>query len=208
MRKILFGVVITLIVLLTFKYCEDKKEDKIVIEAHSALIQEQIKNVGKLVVTEGHFSEVFSYKNSKAVFGDLMSAEKKALVVVNADVSIAYDLSKIEYHIDETTKTLQIISIPKEEIKINPDFEYYDVQADFLNQFDAKDYNTIKNTVKESLMKKIEASELKSNAQNRLISELSKFFILTNSLGWTLQYNENPIEDLNQFQNLEKILAD
>ncbi|GAA4240515.1 MULTISPECIES: DUF4230 domain-containing protein [Winogradskyella] len=208
MRKILFGVVITLIVLLTFKYCEDKKEDKIVIEAHSALIQEQIKNVGKLVVTEGHFSEVFSYKNSKAVFGDLMSAEKKALVVVNADVTIAYDLSKIEYHIDETTKTLQIISIPKEEIKINPDFEYYDVQADFLNQFDAKDYNTIKNTVKESLMKKIEASELKSNAQNRLISELSKFFILTNSLGWTLQYNENPIEDLNQFQNLEKILAD
>ncbi len=208
MRKILFGVVITLIVLLTFKYCEDKKEDKIVIESHSALIQEQIKNVGKLVVTEGHFSEVFSYKNSKAVFGDLMSAEKKALVVVNADVTIAYDLSKIEYHIDETTKTLQIISIPKEEIKINPDFEYYDVQADFLNQFDAKDYNTIKNTVKESLMKKIEASELKSNAQNRLISELSKFFILTNSLGWTLQYNENPIEDLNQFQNLEKILAD
>jgi len=208
MRKILFGVVITLIVLLTFKYCEDKKEDKIVIEAHSALIQEQIKNVGKLVVTEGHFSEVFSYKNSKAVFGDLMSAEKKALVVVNADVTIAYDLSKIEYHIDETTKTLQIISIPKEEIKINPDFEYYDIQADFLNQFDAKDYNTIKNTVKESLMKKIEASELKSNAQNRLISELSKFFILTNSLGWTLQYNENPIEDLNQFQNLEKILAD
>ena len=208
MRKILFGVVITLIVLLTFKYCEDKKEDKIVIEAHSALIQEQIKNVGKLVVTEGHFSEVFSYKNSKAVFGDLMSAEKKALVVVNADVTIAYDLSKIEYHIDETTKTLQIISIPKEEIKINPDFEYYDVQADFLNQFDAKDYNTIKNSVKESLMKKIEASELKSNAQNRLISELSKFFILTNSLGWTLQYNENPIEDLNQFQNLEKILAD
>jgi len=208
MRKILFGVVITLIVLLTFKYCEDKKEDKIVIESHSALIQEQIKNVGKLVVTEGHFSEVFSYKNSKAVFGDLMSAEKKALVVVNADVTIAYDLSKIEYHIDETTKTLQIISIPKEEIKINPDFEYYDVQADFLNQFDAKDYNTIKNTVKESLMKKIEASELKSNAQNRLISELSKFFILTNSLGWTLQYNENPIENLNQFQNLEKILAD
>jgi len=131
MRKILFGVAITLIVLLTFKYCEDKKEDKIVIEAHSALIQEQIKNVGKLVVTEGHFSEVFSYKNSKAVFGDLMSAEKKALVVVNADVTIAYDLSKIEYHIDETTKTLQIISIPKEEIKINPDFEYYDVQADF-----------------------------------------------------------------------------
>ena len=206
MRKILFGVIITLIVLFTFKYCGDKKEDKIVIQEHSALIQEQIKNVGKLVVTEGHFSEVFSYKNSKAIFGDLISAEKKALVVVNADVTVAYDLSKIEYKIDENTKTLEILSIPKEEIKISPDFEYYDVQADFLNQFDAKDYNSIKETVKASLMKKIEASDLKSNAQNRLLSELSKFYILTNSLGWTLHYKENPVKDLNALKDLEGIL--
>lgn len=206
MKKTLIVVIIALVVLLTFKYCEDKTEDKIVIEEHSALIQEQIKNVGKLVVTEGHFSEVFSYKNSKALFGDFVTAEKKALVVVNADVTVAYDLSKIEYKIDEATKTLQIISIPKEEIKISPDFEYYDVQADFLNQFEAKDYNSIKDTVKKSLMKKIEASDLKSNAQNRLISELSKFFILTKSLGWTLQYNESPVEDLNQLNNLERIL--
>ena len=206
MRKILFGVIITLIVLFTFKYCEDKKEDETVLKEHSSLIQEQIKNVGKLVVTEGHFSEVFSYKNSKAIFGDLMSAEKKALVVVNADVTVSYDLSKIEYKIYEASKTLQIISIPKEEIKISPDFEYYDVQADFLNQFEAKDYNSIKDTVKKSLMKKVEASDLKSNAQNRLISELSKFFMLTNSLGWTLQYNENPVEDIIQLKNFEAII--
>ena len=205
MRKTLFGVVITLIVLFTFKYCGDKKEDKIVLKESTALIQEQIKNVGKLVVTEGHFSEVFTYENSKLVFGDLLEAEKRAIVIVNADVTIGYDLSKIEYKIDETTKTLKIISIPQEEIKISPDFEYYDIQADFLNQFEAKDYNAIKKTVNKSLMKKIEASDLKSNAQNRLISELSKFFILTNSLGWTLQYNENPVVNLNQLKNLEEI---
>jgi len=63
MRKILFGVIITLIILFTFKYCGDKKEDNIVLQENSALIQEQIKNVGKLIVTEGHFSEVFNYKN-------------------------------------------------------------------------------------------------------------------------------------------------
>ena len=206
MKKILFGVIITIIVVFTFKYCDDKNEDKIIIEEHSALIQEQIKNVGKLIVTEGHFSEVFSYKNSKAIFGDYLSADKKALVVVNADVTVAYDLSKIEYNIDEVTKTLQIINIPKEEIKISPDFEYYDIQSDYLNPFEAKDYNNIKETVKKSLMKKIEASDLKSNAQNRLISELSKFFMLTNSLGWTLQYNESPIQDLNQLNNHEGIL--
>ncbi|WP_299227035.1 DUF4230 domain-containing protein [uncultured Psychroserpens sp.] len=203
MRKILFGVVITLVVLFTFKYCNDKSEDRITLEENSALIQEQISNVGKLVVTEGHFSEVFSYKNSKAVFGDLIEVEKKALVVVNANVTIGYDLRKIEFKIDYTNKTLQIVNIPEEEITINPDFEYYDIQADFLNPFEAKDYNSIKETVKASLMKKIEASELKSNAKNRLISELSKFYILTNSLGWTLQYNQQPIIDTETLQSIK-----
>ncbi|WP_452601367.1 DUF4230 domain-containing protein [Pontimicrobium sp. MEBiC06410] len=193
MRKILFGVVITLIVLFTFKYCDDKKSEAIILKEHSALIQEQLKNVGKLVVTEGHFSEVFNYKNSKAILSDYISAEKKALVVVNADVTIAYDLSKIEYEIDDVSKTLRLIKIPDEEIKISPDFEYYDIQADFLNPFEAEDYNAIKETVKASLMKKVEASSLKTNAKNRLISELAKFYILTNSLGWTLEYQANPI---------------
>ena len=114
MRKILFGVIITLVVLFTFKYCGDKQEDKMVLKESTALIQEQIKNVGKLIVTEGHFSEVFNYKNSKEILGDYFTSDKKALVVVNADVYIAYDLSKIEFEIDETSKTLTILNIPKE----------------------------------------------------------------------------------------------
>ncbi|WP_203257775.1 DUF4230 domain-containing protein [Hyunsoonleella ulvae] len=202
MRNILFGVVITLIILFTFKYCGDKKEEKIVLKESSSLIQEQVNNVGKLVVTEGYFSEVFTYSNSKGIFGDLLSAEKKALVVVNAEVVVAYDLSKIAYNIDEANKTLTIISIPKEEIKIHPDLEYYDVQADYLNPFEAKDYNEINKTVRQVLSKKIERSDIKTNAKNRLISELSKFYILTNSLGWTLNYNSRPI--LNQ-KDLETI---
>jgi len=202
MRKTLFGVIITLIVLFTFKYCGDKQEEKTVLKENTALIQEQVKNVGKLIVTEGHFSEVFTYKNSKAVFADLLEAKKQAIVIVNADVTIGYDLSKIEYEVDDVAKTLRIKSLPEEEIKISPDFEYYDIQADFLNQFEAKDYNEIKETVNEQLMKKIEASDLKSNAQNRLISELSKFFILTNSLGWRLEYNQSPVNSLESLQSI------
>ena len=203
MKNILVGVVLTLVILFTFKYCGDRKKDEITLKENSALIQEQLNNVGKLVVTEGHFSEVFNYKNSKALFGDFIEAEKKALVVVNAEVTVAYDLSKIEYSIDEENKILQITKIPKEEIKISPDFEYYDVQADFLNPFEAEDYNSIKETVKKALMRKMEKSELKLNAKNRLISELSKFYILTNSLGWTLQYNNETIDKLETLQGLK-----
>ena len=203
MKNILVGVVLTLVILFTFKYCGDRKKDEITLKENSALIQEQLNNVGKLVVTEGHFSEVFNYKNSKALFGDFIEAEKKALVVVNAEVTVAYDLSKIEYSIDEENKILQITKIPKEEIKISPDFEYYDVQADFLNPFEAEDYNSIKETVKKALMRKMEKSELKLNAKNRLISELSKFYILTNSLGWTLEYNNETIDKLETLQGLK-----
>ncbi|WP_452218428.1 DUF4230 domain-containing protein [Lacinutrix undariae] len=193
MRNILFGVVVTLVILFTFKYCDDKNANTVVLKEHSALIQEQLKNVGKLIVTEGHFSEVFNYKDSKAVFNDYFTSEKKALVVVNADVSIAYDLSKITYKIDEENKILLILTIPDEELKIYPDFEYYDVQSGYFNTFEAEDYNKVKGLVTTSLMKKINASEFKKNAKNRLISELAKFYILTNSLGWTLQYNESTI---------------
>lgn len=203
MRKIIIGVVVTMVLLATFKYCDSKKEDRIVLQESSALIQEQIKNVGKLVVTEGHFSEVFNYKNSKQILGSLITSDKKALVVVNADVTVAYDLSEIKFDIDQATKTLTIISIPKEEIKISQDLKYYDIQADYFNPFDANDYNDIKETIKKSLTKKIENSDIKSNAKNRLISELAKFYILTNSLGWTLKYNENTIESSNQLEKIK-----
>ena len=202
MKKLLYVLLLVLIVLFGYRFLFNNK-DKTILQENSALIQEQIRNVSKLVVTEGHFSQVFTYKNSKAIFANLVNVEKKALVVVNADVTVSYDLSQIQYELDEATKTLKILSIPKEEIYISPDFEYYDVTADFLNPFQAEDYNKIKDKVKAQLMKKIKASNLKSNAQNRLISELSKFYILTSSLGWTLEYEGTSIRTSDDLQKIK-----
>ncbi len=200
MKKILLGVIITLSIVFVFRSCSEDKNEKSILQENSMLIQQQISNVSKLIVTEGHFAEVYNYKDSQELFGPLITADKKALVVVNAEVTVAYDLSKVDFEVDEASKTLYIKSIPEAEIKINPDFEYYDVSADFLNQFDASDYNKIKKNVNASLMKKVEASTLKSNAENRLISELSKFYVLTNSLNWKLVYQNQTVnlpEDLN-----------
>ena len=203
MRNIFFGIALTLLVVLGFRSCNSNKREKTELIEHSALIQKQLKNVGKLVVTEGHFSQVYNYKNSKAVFGNLINTEKKALVVVNADVTISYDLSEIEYKIDEENKSVTITKIPEEEVKINPDFEYYDVQADYLNPFKAEDYNKLKQEAKQAITNKINNSDLRKNAKNRLVSELSKFYILTSSLGWTLNYNEMPIEEKELLMNIQ-----
>lgn len=208
MKRILIGALVTLSLVLVVRSCWDDREKKSILKENSMLIQQQIDNVSKLIVTEGHFAEVYTYKDSQELFGALITADKKALVVVNAEVLVTYDLGKIDFEVDELTKTLRIKSIPEPEIKINPDFEYYDVSADYLNPFNASDYNTIKRNVQASLMKKIEASSLRSNAENRLISELSKFYILTNSMGWTLVYGDRNIEDMDGLSGLDKFSTD
>ncbi|WKL43029.1 DUF4230 domain-containing protein [Flavobacterium sp. ZE23DGlu08] len=199
LRRILIGIGVVVGIFLLFKYCDFKKNDDEDITYNTNLIQQQILNVGKLVVTEGHFSEVITYKNQQKYLLDMLSFEKKALVVVNADVTVAYDLHKMKYDIDEKNKTITIVSIPKEEIKISPDIQFYDVEQSKLNPFTGDDYNKINKSVKANLAKKIEKSSLKTNAQNRLISELSKILILTNTMGWKLQYEGKVIESEKDF---------
>jgi Protein of unknown function (DUF4230) len=197
-KKILAAIAIIIVIILAFRYCEFKKDDddKTTFE-ETALIQQQLLNVGKLIVTEGHYSEVLTYKNQQSYMMDMLSFEKKALVIVNADATVSYDLRQIQYDINEATKTITIKNIPKEEIKISPDIKFYDVESSTFNEFTGDDYNKINAKVKASLRKKIEKSTLKTNAQNRLLSELSKILILTNTMGWTLQYDGKPVEDAN-----------
>lgn len=146
------------------------------------------------MVTEGHFAEVLTYKDKKKTYIPGLTFDKKALVVINADVTVGFDLSKVTYDIDAENKILTITNIPKEEIKISPDIKYYDTESSSFNEFTGEDYNKINKLARENLAKKIEKSTLKSNAQNRLLSELTKMLVLTNSMGWTLQYKGNTIQ--------------
>jgi len=193
-RFLIFAGLIATIILL-FKFCDFKKSDDSTTVDGAGLIQQQILNVGKLIVTEGHFSEVITYKNQEKYLMGMVSFDKKALVIVNADVTVAYDLHLMKYDIDEANKTISILYIPKEEIKINPDIKFYDVEQSKLNPFTGDDYNKINASVKASLAKKIAKSTLKTNAQNRLVSELSQLLITTRTLGWTLKYDGKVIEN-------------
>lgn len=199
MKNFFIGAILVLLIVFSVRYCENRGNSEDELAENTALLQEQIRNVGKLVVTEGTFSQVYSYENSKKFYLDIFSARKKALIIVNATATVAYDLSKLKTEIDEENKTVRITYIPKEELKINPDIKYYDVTQDYLNQFEADDHNKIRKRIEGSIRKKVMVSPLISNAKNRLISELQKIYILTNSMGWTLQYNDQ------DFQNTEEL---
>ncbi|WP_084404231.1 DUF4230 domain-containing protein [Flavobacterium tegetincola] len=198
-RRWILVLLLAIIVYLIYQL-STKSNSTSSIEYDTNLIEQQIKNVGKLVVTEGHFAEVITYKDQKKYLLDIISFEKKALVVVNAEVTVSFDLSKITYDIDAPNKTLTIKFIPKEEIKIYPDYKYYDVQSTKLNDFTAEDYNKINKTVRANLANKIEKSSLKTNAKNRLVSELSNMLLLTKSMGWKLQYDGEVINSESDFE--------
>lgn len=205
MRKLVLAILLILIGIggfFTWKYFETQNNQRDQLVESTNLIQQQIKNVGKLVVTEGNFAQVYSYNDSRKFYLDILSARKKALIIVNAEVTVAYDLSKLQTRIDPETRTVTILYIPEEEISINPNIQYYDVTQDYLNQFEAKDYNRIQSRIKKSIRTKIENSSIKSNAQNRLISELQKIYILTNSMGWTLEYNGNTFQSTESMEQI------
>ena len=190
--KLIYLIIIGALLYFGYTYFY-KTNHETYIESDTNLIQVQVKNVGKLVVTEGHFAEVFTFKDSKKYMGNLISFDKKALVIINADVTVSFDLSQLKYDILEDQKLLVLTNVPKEEIKIAPDIKYYDTESSSFNEFTGSDYNKISNVAKERLRAKIEKSTLKTNAKNRLVTELSKMLILTNSLGWTLMYDGKKI---------------
>ena len=196
MKKVVAGFLICLALVFVYRSCQWTGSGQEEVVSESALIASQIKQVSKLVITEGHFSEVFSYADSRELFGSFLTADKRALVVVNARVSVSYDLSALRYRIDSINKTLYIEEIPEPEIRIDPDIEYYDVSADYFNPFEAEDYNKVKTRVTESIEEKVRQSTLESNARNRLLSELAEFYVLTRTLGWTLVYRDRELETL------------
>jgi hypothetical protein len=187
--KFVYLLILVAVFYLGIQFASKSSKENATIEYDTRLIQEQIKNVGKLVVTEGHFSQVMTYKDQKKYLLDMISFDKKALVIVNADVTVGFDLSKIKYDIDAKNKVVTITNIPEAELKISPDIKYYNVDQSTFNEFTGDDYNKINKIAQENLKQKIAKSTLKSNAKNRLVSELSKILIVTRSMGWKLKYD-------------------
>ena len=204
MNRFVFGFMVAVLVFAGFWLWSNKQESKEEMLESSSLIQQQIEQVGKLIVTEGYFSQVFTYKNSQNMFLNLMTSDKKALVVANAKVTVEYDLRQLQTEIDQENKTVILKRIPEPVINIYPDIEYYDVTQDYFNKFGASDYNKIKSTINTRIREKVDKSNLLENSQERLMSELANIFILTKSLGWTLQYNEIIVESEEQLQNLKR----
>ena len=187
---ILFFAVLFAAVFLYFKTTKDDKK----VEEDAQIILKSVTSVSKLVVLESQWSEIYTYKETEKVFFNLLPTEKKAIVLLKAKAQISYDLKKLKIKIDKENKQLIIQSLPKEEIMIEPDLEYYDIETSVLNKFKPSDFNKIQKNAKAFVLNEIEKSGLKNQAKQTFVEKLQSLISLTEGLGWTVKY-EGTIEN-------------
>lgn len=198
----LIALLLVVIALLVFR--NPKSSSETIIEQQTAMIQEQLKHVGKLVVTEATFSQVYTYEDTKKYFFDLYASKKKAIVTVTAQVTVSFDLKKLETEIDEVNKKVILKFIPEEEVMVYPKLDYYDIQSETFNAFDVNDLKKIQKNVESLIEKEIQKSGIRKNAKDQLVGELSQIFVLTKAYGWTLEYEHKSIEDFEFMKEWEK----
>ncbi len=186
MRK-LFTYLLVLIVgmLLAFLYIEKTKTKNQ--HEQTQVILNGIKQVQKMIVTEGSFSEIYSFEDSDKYFFETVSFDKKAIVAINANVEVTYDLSQLDIQVDSIAKTVIVKNIPEATLTIVPDVKFFDLQQSQFNAFSATELNTIRNKAIAQIKDNARIVKLKANAKERLLENLQNLFVLSRSYGWTVK---------------------
>jgi len=148
------------------------------------IVLNSIKNLNKLVVSKGSFSEIYNYTDSKKYFYDYISFDKKAIVSVNAEVEVGYDLSQLNIEIDSIAKEIIIHKIPKEELMIFPKVNYFDLQQSSFNAFSREELNKINAKSIKKIKETTAVANLRKQSKNRLFEELSKIYQLSTIYNW------------------------
>lgn len=173
---------------LVAKLIYDQKHDKIQHE-EIQIISNGVKNLSKLVVSEGNFAEIYSFSDSKKYFYDYIQFQKKAILSVNAKVEVGYDLSKLDIQIDSVAKEIIINKIPKEEVVISPNIKYFDLQESQFNSFSSDELNKLNQKAIQKIKETAKITSLEKDAKTRLFIELSKIYQLSKIYGWKVVDN-------------------
>lgn len=183
------------------KFWYDRQQPKYQTEEVKVMVNE-IKNLSKLVVSQGNYSEMYSFSDTRKYFFDYLQFQKKAIVSVNAKVEVGYDLSKLDIQIDSLNREIIINKIPEEEVIISPDVKYFDLKQSQFNTFSKEELNTVNAKAIERIKETIELTNQKKEAKIRLFEELSKIYQLSKIYNWKVVDNtEQHLIELNIFKD-------
>ena len=157
-------------------------------EVDSTVLLEKIKTVAKLVTVEGYFSELYNYKDY--VGYDWWIFRKKAILRVQAKVSVGYDLTNLEIDVAPDEKKLIVRNIPAdpEVISIEHDIDYYDLSEGTFNVFDEKDYTQLNKDARDFIVIKAEESDLIEKARAQGVQILDVIRFMAENAGYQVEF--------------------
>ncbi|MFT4032121.1 MAG: DUF4230 domain-containing protein [Siphonobacter sp.] len=157
-----------------------------IIRSESTVLLERIEKVFKVVLAEGHFSEIHDHTDHKEVFMGLKAGSKKALIVTKAKVLVGYDFSKVDIRWQEGTRQIIIEHMPEPEIlSIDSDYTIYDIDQGLFNRFNKDEYTKLLSDAKQVVHNKAVASELPNVAAGQVKILLNQ---LAATSGWAIRY--------------------
>ncbi len=158
------------------------------VQRNSTVLLERIEKVFKVVMAEGYFSEIYNYQDQKKILY-LLDDPKKAMVIAKSKVLVGFDFAKVRFRVPEAgKKTLVIEAFPEPEVlSIDTDYQFYDIQAGYLNYFKSEDYTKILDDAKRAMNERALQSDLPKIANNQIQYMM---YQLAGSMGWSLQLPE------------------
>jgi len=183
----------------TIRQCSKSSAPSTIEEVDQTVLLDHIEKVAKLITVEGHFSEVYRYKDYWKY--DISLLRKQALIRVKAKVAIGYDLEGMDVTVNESDKVV-IMALPDSAqiLSIEHDLDYYDLSEGTFNSFTEADYNKLNADAKEYIRAKALSSDLISSAEGQIYDMVDIIRTITHASGYTLEVVsasiQNPKEGL------------
>ncbi len=163
-----------------------RRSEQALIRNESVVLLERVEKVFKVVLAEGHFSEIYDHRSDKE-FLYVFKVPKKALIVARAKVLVGFDFAKVRLRWAEGERKLVVESLPPPEIlSMDSDYSFYDIDQDtLLNPFTSKDYTNLLTDAKQVMHTKAIASELPKIAIKQLHLLLGQLAL---GMGWEVEF--------------------
>lgn len=172
------------------------KKEANVINKDYYILNNQISKMNKMLVLEQNFSSFQTHKSSAINLGGFEILSKEMVLYTTAKAQVSYDLKKLKINIDSINKRLIIKEIPNAEIKVFPETKIHFMDDSIVNKFSKEELNSIMESAKKNITKKVNHSKLEAEAKEQLISNLSDIFVLAKYLNYTIEDETKELNDI------------
>ncbi|MCB0602817.1 MAG: DUF4230 domain-containing protein [Saprospiraceae bacterium] len=183
---VLAGILLTTVYVLRSGWMQALQKKEAVT---STVLLERIQKVAKLITVEGHFSEIYDYKDY--YWADFSPFRKKALLRIKAKVSMGYDFSQFHAEADPKKLTITIDPLGEPEIlSIDHDIDYYDISEGTFNGFTSTDYTRLSEEAKNFIRHQAENSDLRQQAAEQGKDLMDLVTMMVEQAGWKLEIRQ------------------